>query len=195
MDFEISRKDFTTALKQMLQGRKPESTNLVDMTAGDSMLTVVATGTSIEVPIQAQECGSFSVPISVLFKVKRISGTYHDPAFRVHVADGRFQLQKTSISHPGILARRIARRIVDIPEDALACDVLSLPLIFSVDEIEDCGLHVRVLEAQQRMPEDVDSVYDLLLPYGFDRSEINGLLQSKIAVRAEAMKRILFAKE
>ncbi|MGP8268491.1 MAG: hypothetical protein ACLQLH_00335 [Terracidiphilus sp.] len=163
MDFQIKKTDFNTALRQILQGRKADSSDLVDMTADRSMLTVVVTGRSIEIPIEAQERGSFSIPIGVLFKMKRISGTYDDKEFRIRVSEGKFRLQGMTTSHPDIKTRPIARRIIDIPEDASARDILSLPLIFSMDGIEDCGLYLKLLNAQKKMAEDINR--DCILRY------------------------------
>lgn len=195
MDFMVSKSDFTAALRQILQGRKAESADLVDMTADREMLTVVVTGRSIEIPVEAQERGSFTIPIGVLFKMKKISGTYDDKEFRIRVNDGTFRLQGMTTSHPGIKARHIARRIIDIPEDAIALDILSLPLIFSVDEIEDCGLHVKLVEAQKKMSEDMSRACELLRPYGFDQNELNAMAKLKIKAHSDAMKRALFNGE
>jgi hypothetical protein len=195
MDFEISKKDFASALRQVLQGRKPDSSDLVNMTAERAALTSVVTGTSVEVPIEAQERGSFSIPIGVLFKVKRISVTYDDARFRIRVSEGRFRLQGMSTSHPGIKARQIARRVIDIPQDARPQDVLSLALIFSVDEIEDCGLHVRLLEAQNKMTDDVNRASELLAPYGIVRDELREMANRNIKTHAETMRKVLFAAD
>lgn len=192
MDFQISKSDFTTALRQILQGRKEDSADMVDMTADRSLLTVVVTGRSIEIPIEAQERGRYSVPIGVLFKMKRISGTYDDSTFRIRMSDGKFRLQGMTTAHPDIKPRTIARRTIDIPEDAIARDILSLPLIFSVGEIEDCGLHLKLLNAQKKMAEDMNRACELLLPYGFDRNEISAMAKVKIKAHADAMKRVLF---
>jgi hypothetical protein len=195
MDFQISKIEFATALRQILQGRKPESADVVDLTADRSTLTVVVTGRSIEIPIEAQEWGSFSIPIGVLFKMKRISGTYDDKEFRIRVSEGKFRLQGMSTSHPGIKSRHIARRIIDIPEDATPRDVLSLPLVFSVDEIEDCGLHVKLLNAQKELAAALDSAYSSLREYGFDRNELSAMAKQKIIAHADTMKRVLFESE
>jgi len=192
MDFQISKRDFTAALRQILQGRKADSADLVDMTADRSTLTVVVTGRSIEIPIEAQELGSFSIPIGVLFKMKKISGTYDDKEFRIRVSDGKFRLQGMTTSHPGIKARPIARRIIDIPEDASARDILSLPSIFSADEIEDCGLQVKLLEAQKRLADDLDSALSAIREYGFERNELSAMAKLKIKAHADAMKHSLF---
>jgi hypothetical protein len=192
MDFQISKRDFTEALRQILQGRKADSVDLVDMTADLSTLTMLVTGRSIEIPIEAQERGSFSIPIGVLFKMKKISGTYNDKEFRIRVSDGKFRLQGMTTSHPGIKARSITRRIIDIPEDASAHDILSLPLIFSADEIEDCGLQVKLLEAQKKLADDLDSALLTIRKYGFERNELSAMVKLKIEAHADAMKHSLF---
>lgn len=195
MDFEIGKKDFASALRQVLQGRKPESADLVDMTAEREKLNLVVTGTSVEVPIEAQERGSFSIPIGVLFKAKRISATYNELRFRIRVSEGRFRLQGMSTSHPGIKPRQIARRVIDIPQDARPQDVLSLAIIFSVDEIEDCGLHVRLLEAQKKMTDDLNRASELLAPYGIVRDELRAMANRNIKAHSETMRKVLFTAE
>jgi hypothetical protein len=168
---------------------------MVDMTAEREMLSVVITGRSIEVPIEVQERGSFSIPIGVLFKVKRISVTYGDSKLRIRITEGKFRLQGMSISNSGIRPRNIARRVIDIPADATARDLLSLPLIFSVDEMEDCGLHAKVLEAQKKMADDLESAYRTLCEYGFERNELIAMAKRKVASNAAETKRAMFTPE
>ena len=55
MDFEISKKDFNAICGQIVQGRKADSPDLVDMTAERDTFTMEITGRSIEVPIEAME--------------------------------------------------------------------------------------------------------------------------------------------
>jgi hypothetical protein len=193
MDFMVSKSDFTAALRQMLQGRKADSADVVDMTADRELLTVVVTGRSIEIPIEAQERGSYSIPIAVLFKVKKASGTYDEKSFRVRISEGKLRLQGMTFSNPGIMPRKIARRVIDIPDEPMPRDILSLPLIFSLDEIEDCGLHVKLLEAQKKMADDMNRAYELLTPYGFDRSELSAMAKLKMKAHADAMKHVLFS--
>jgi hypothetical protein len=102
-------------------------------------------------------------------------------------------LQNTSISNPGIVKRKVAKRVVDIPDDALPRDILSLTSILSLDEIEDCGLHAKLLEAQKKMGEDLDRAYSLLCTYGFDRNELSAMAKLKIESHADAMRKILFS--
>jgi hypothetical protein len=192
MDFQIGKSEFTTALRQILQARKADSADMVDMTADRSLLTVVVTGRSIELPIEAQERGSFTIPIGVLFKMKKISGTYDNKEFRIRVSEGKFRLQGMSTSHPGIKARPIGRRIIDIPEDATARDILSLPSIFSADEIEDCGLQAKLLEAQKELADDLDSALWTIRKYGIERDELSAMAKLKIKTHADGMKRVLF---
>jgi hypothetical protein len=192
MDFTIAKRDFDHALRQILQGRKADSTDLVDMTANRSALTVVVTGRSIEVPIDARIVGSFSIPIGVLFKMEHASATYDDKTFRIRVWEGQFRLQGMSTLHPDIQARKVARRVIDIPEDASLADILALPLIFSVDEIEECNLHVRLLEAQKQMADALNRAFDTLQEYGFDRNELSDMAKLKIKAHADTMKHVLF---
>jgi hypothetical protein len=195
MDFQISKRDLSAALRQVLQGRKADSADLMDMTADRSTLTVVVTGRSIEIPIEAQERSSFSIPIGVLFKVKKISGTYEEKSFRIRISEGKFRLQGMSIAHPDIKARPIARRIIDIPEDATPRDILSLPLIFSMNEIEECGLSLKLLDEQKGLAEQLTSAFESLRDYGFDRNELSAMAKEKVRAHADAMKRVLFAGE
>ena len=195
MDFEISKQNFNAVCRQILQGREADSPELVDMTAGPGLLIVIVTSRSVEVPVKEMERGSFSIPIGVLFKMKKISGTYEENVFRVRVKEGSFRLQGMSVSHPGITAKMIARRVIDIPEDAAARDVLALPFLFSSDEIEECGLSARVLDEQQRLANCITSAYYSLRDYGADRNELSALVKGKLKAHSESLRSILFAKE
>ena len=195
MDFQIGKKQLNTVLRQILQGRTTNSSDIVDMTIDGNALTVVVTGTSTSVDIEAQQRGSFSVPIAVLFKIKKIAGTYEEDPLRIRIAEGKFRLQGMSIANPDIQPRQIARRIIDIPEDALPRDILALPLIFSIDEIEDCGLHTKLLKAQKKMAEDIDRAATTLRPYGFNRNELAAMAKIKIKTNADSLKNVLFSQE
>jgi hypothetical protein len=63
MDFMVDKEEIDQALRQILQGRDAQGLEVVDFTAGRETLTIVATGRSIEFPIEAGEIGSVSVPI------------------------------------------------------------------------------------------------------------------------------------
>jgi hypothetical protein len=195
MDFQIPKKDLNAALRQILQGRKPNSTDVVDMTVDGNTLTVTITGSNLSVEVVARERGSFSIPVGVLFKIKQATGTYEGETLRIRIEEGKFRLQGMSVSHPEIKPRKIARRIIDIPDDALPRDILSLPLILSLDEIEDCGLHKKLLEAQKKMADDIESATATLAAYGFERNELAAMAKAKIKVHADALKPILFAQD
>ena len=130
MDFMIAKNDFHSALKQILQGRNETSGDVVELTAERSTLRLVVTGRSVEVSIEAESRGSVSVPIGVMFALRRTSKSYEDTHFRIRISDGKIRFQGMSISNPGITMNKIARRIIDIPEDARPMDVLSLRFIF-----------------------------------------------------------------
>lgn len=195
MDFVISKSDLAAAVKQILQGRKESSGDVIDLTADSSTLAVVATGRSVEVSIEAQERGSAAIPIRVIFGIKRIMGTYKVESVRMQISQGKLRLQNTSISDAGIAMKKVAKRIIDIPDDAMPRDILSLPMIFSVDEIEDCGLHTRLLEAQKKLTEDLESASRTLNAYGFNRNELSAMAKLKIKAHADAMKAVLFSEE
>ena len=192
MDFVIAKDDFDAALAQILQGRKDTLGDVVDLTADHSTLTVVATGRSLEVPIEAEAIGSAVIPIKVVFAAKRIIKTYKDENLRLCIRDGKFRIQNTSISNPGIAMKRIARRIIDIPDDARPMDVLALRHLFSVDEIEDSGLHVKVLDAQSELTRSLESASMTLRDYGVEQAELIAMVEAKIKAHAEAMKHVLF---
>jgi hypothetical protein len=85
--------------------------------------------------------------------LKKLSATYKAGPIRIRIGDGRIRFQNTAISAT-ISEKRITRRVIDIPNDASPMDLLSLQAIFSVDEIEDCGLHTKVLEARQTLAKE-----------------------------------------
>jgi TPR repeat protein len=192
MDFVIAKDDFNTALRQILQGRKDAWGEVVDLTADRTTLTVVATGRSIEVPIVAEVMGSAIVPIKVIFGARRISMNYQDERLRLRISDGKFRIQSMSISNPDIAMKRIARRIIDIPNDASPMDVLALRHIFSVDEIEDSGLHVKVLNAQADLTWCLENASTTLRDYGFEQAELIAMAEAKIKAHAAAIKHIFF---
>lgn len=195
MDFMIAKDDFDTALEQILQGRKDTSGDVVDLTASRSTLTVVVTGRSIEVPIEAEAVGSAIIPIKAIFGAKRMSVSYKDERLRLRISDGKLRLQNTSISNPGIAMKRIPRRVIDIPDDARPMDVLALRHIFSVDEIEDSGLHVKVLDTQSELTRSLESASATLRDYGFEQAELIAMAEAKIKEHSNSLKRVLFPEK
>jgi hypothetical protein len=195
MDFMIGKDDFDTALEQILQGRKDTSGDVVDLTASRSTLTVVVTGRSIEVPIEAEVIGSAIIPIKAIFGAKRMSVSYKDDRLRLRISNGKLRLQNTLISNPGIAMKKIARRIIDIPDDARPMDVLALRHIFSVDEIEDSGLHVKVLDAQSELTRSLESASATLRDYGFEQAELIVMAEAKIKEHSNGLKRVLFPEK
>jgi hypothetical protein len=74
-------------------------------------------------------------------------------------------------------------------------DLLSLPSIFSVDEIEDCGLHSWVLEAQKNLSDRMDFQASWLGDYGFTRTELIAMVEAKLKAHSATMRRVLFPHE
>jgi len=195
MDFVIDKVDFNSALKQILQGRKETSGDVVDLTANYLTLALVVTGRSVDVSVEAKSTGSASVPIGVMFALKRASKSYEDEHFRIRISEGKVRFQGMSISNPSIIMKKVARRIIDIPEDARAIDVLSLRHIFSVDEIEDCGLHGKVLQAQTELANALDSASCSLHDYGIERTELAALTDARIKAHSAGLRKVLFTSE
>jgi len=191
MDFVVDKKLFDSAARQILFGRKSTPAGVLDLTAEGSLLTVVAMGTSIEIPIVCETSGSVSVSVGDLEKLKKISATYKAGPIRIRIADGRIRFQTTAIT-ACISEKSIVRRVIDIPNDANAMDLLSLQAIFSVDEIEDCGLHPKVLEARRAFADRIDSAASSLSNYGLSRNELSALAETKLSSHAKTMRRVLF---
>jgi hypothetical protein len=194
MDFVIEKKLFDSAMRQVLLGRKTTPDDLVDLIAEVTMLTILALGTSVQVPVVSEIIGSVSVTVGDLAKLKKISATYKPGAIRIRIGEGRIRIQNTAFA-AHVSAKKVSRRIIDIPNDAGAMDLLSLPSIFSVDEIEDCGLHSRVLDAQKKLSDRMNFEVSWLSDYGFTRTELIAMVEDKLKAHAVTMKRVLFPDE
>ena len=191
MDFVIEKKLFDSAMRQVLLGRKATPDDLVDLTAESKMLTVVALGTSVQVPIVSETTGSLSVNVGDIAKLKKISTTYKPGSIRIRIGEDCIRIQNTAFS-ANVSAKKVSGRVIDIPNDAGAMDLLSLPAIFSVDEIEDCGLHSRVLEVQKKLSDRMDFEVSWLSDYGFTRAELIAMVEAKLKAHAATMRRVLF---
>ncbi len=195
MEFQISRKHFSYVLRQILLGRQGNPETVVDLTADRALLTVAVTGTTAEVPITITTAGSASVPFSVITAAKKISNSYKDQTYRIRIIDGRFYLQRSSFSNDGISMKKIARRIIDIPESAHDLDLLSLPSISSLDEIEECHLLGKVLDAQNKLARALSDAEDDLKDYGISRNDLAVLAEASVKGNSVGLRRILFPSE
>jgi ribosomal protein L30/L7E len=180
MDLMIDRKEFDKALRQILQGRNAQGPDVVDFTASRESLTVVVTGRSVEVAIEAAEIGSVSVPIAVVEKLKKVGKTYESEQVRLRATEGRVRLEGMSITNEGIRMRKIARRVIDIPQDARQMDLLGLRHIFTAVEIKDSELSAKVLEAEKKMAKRLDSAAKDLEDYEISRDELRALAEGRI---------------
>jgi hypothetical protein len=194
MEFVIEKRAFDNAMGQVMLGRRATPYDLIDLTAEVRMLTIAALGTSVQVPVVSEITGSVSVTIGDITKVKKISATYKPGPIRIRIGEGRIRIQNTAFA-VHVSAKKVSRRIIDIPNDAVAMDLLSLPSIFSVDEIEDCGLHSKVLDAQKKLSDRMNSEVSWLSDYGFTRTELIAMVEVKLKAHAVTMKRVLFSEE
>jgi hypothetical protein len=187
MDFTISKPNLNSALRQMLQGQKTGSNETVDLTITQNTLTVVITGRSIELPVETGEIGSASLPASVLQGVKRVLRTYQEDSFRIRVFPGKLKLQGYTITEPRITLRNVGKRIIDIPADALDLDLLSIPLLFTREEIEESALSAKVLDAQHRLSLSMESATHSLNAVGVTHQEIRDIVTTKIRTHATGL--------
>jgi hypothetical protein len=113
---------------------------------------------------------------------------------RIRVSEGKIHLRGASISDPGIKMQPVDNRIVYIPKNANRRDLVALPMIYSLDELEDCDLLGRVLNAQREMGEALDSAFAVLSEYGFDRDELGAIGKRKVRARADAIEQALLTR-
>lgn len=191
MDFVVSKSDLIAALEQILQGRKEDSGDVIDLAADKSSLSLVITGRSAEIAAESNTQGRAGVSIHLIFKLRQMLETYKERSIRIQVSKGSLLLQKNSISDPGITMKKIGPRAIDIPEDAMLKDILSLPMIFSRAQIKDSGLQPKVQKAERKFEEDLDGAAKALHEYGFNRHELWRMATLKIKAHADAIKPVL----
>lgn len=194
MEFVIEKKLFDSAMKQVLLGRLGAPDDLVDLAVEQSILTLVATGTNVEVPVVSESTESVSITVGDLAKLKKVSATYKAGPVRIRIGDGRIRFQNTSIG-ASISETEIARRVIDIPNDASILDLVSLPSIFSSQEIEDCGLQARVQKAKDAVNLMLQSAVASMGEFGFTRAEVSAMVNAKIKSHAETTRHVLFPDE
>jgi hypothetical protein len=195
MDLMIDRKEFDKALRQILQGRNAQGPYVIDFTAARETLTVVATGRSVEVAIEAAEIGSVSIPIEIVAKLKKIGKTYESEQVRLRVSEGRVRMEGMSIANPEIRVRKIARRVIDIPQDARPMDVLSLRHIFTPNEIEESELCAKVLDEEAKLANALDWSARSLADYGISRDDLRVMVETRIRENAPSLRNALFQNE
>ncbi len=194
MDLMVDRKNLQKALRQILLGRNVNGSDAVDFTADRESLKLVATGTSVEIAIEAAEIGSVSIPISVVAKLKKLAATYEIDDIRLRASDGKVRIEGMSVGHEDIRVRKIANRLIDIPQDAGPLDVLTLRQIFTAVEIEDCALGARVLEVERRLTDVLDSAARALKEYGVRRDELKALVEARISENAPTLRKVLLTQ-
>lgn len=194
MDFVIEKKALDSAMKQILFGRSGVLEDLVDFKVERSMLTLVAMGTNVEVPIVSEASESVSITVGDLAKLKKVSATYKAGPVRIRIGDGRIRFQNTSI---GVSASEAAseRRVIDIPIDASVFDLVSLPAIFSSQEIEHCGLQARVQKAKDSVAGMLQSAVSSMGEFGFTYAEVSAMVEAKLKSHAATTRRVLFPND
>lgn len=192
MDLMFDRKEFDKALQQILQGRNASGPDVVDFTATQETLTVVVTGRSVEIPIEAQEIGSVRVPIAVVAKLKMTAKTYKEKErLLLHASKGQIRLEGMTIKNEGIQLRKVARRAIDIPQDASQIDILALPRVRSAAEIEESELGGKVRAAEKKLKSRLDSAAKSLAEYGISRDHLHAMVEAQIRENALSLRKAL----
>ena len=191
MEFVIAKKDFDSAVKQILAGREATSMEPVDLTVGRSSLRLGAMGTDVEVPVETKTTGVARLSIRNIAGLKRISRTYKTALINIRVADGHIRFERTSIRIDSPDAKN-TRRVIDIPSDARAMDLIALQEIFSAEEIEESGLLPKVLEAKETKEKTLEAAASSLHKYEFTWSELSSMAENKLKAHAVIMRRVLF---
>jgi len=97
MDFVIDKKDFDSAVKQILVGQQATSKEPVDVTADESSLKLETRTTEVEVPVETKTPGVARISVSNIAGLKKISKTYKAGAINVRIADGYIHFERTSL--------------------------------------------------------------------------------------------------
>jgi len=79
MEFVIAKKDFNSAVRQILVGREPTSMEPVDVTVDQSSLRLEAMGTDVEVPVETTTPGVARISISNVAVLKKIVSVWSSP--------------------------------------------------------------------------------------------------------------------
>jgi len=190
MDFIVEKKGFDSALRQLLQGRKENPADLIDIAAEDSTVTLTANGTEAQVPVQCETCGRVRVSIADLAKLKKISSSYKAGPVRVRILDGRIKFQNTSF---GLITYETGniRKLIDIPADSSLMDLVALPEIYSEEEIADSGLSEKVAVAKKQVDNLILGTASDLRNFGISKQEVNQMVQERIEERVEVNRRVL----
>jgi hypothetical protein len=85
--------------------------------------------------------------------------------------------------------------VIDIPNDASILDLVSLPAIFSSQEIEHCGLQARVQKAKETVARMLRNAGLSMGELGFTHAEITAMAEARLKSHADTMRRVLFPDE
>lgn len=195
MDLIIRKEDLISVIHQIVQGRQQTSSDLVDLTVVGSNLNVVVTGRSIDIPIEAKTDGSARLPIAVMFGLNRSIMSYKEEGLRLRITKGNLRIQNTTVTNADIVMIKPGKRPINIPSEALPLDVLSLPILFNLQQIKDSGLETTLLEAQRKLAADIKSACSILSAYGFTPRDLSAAAKQKLDAYAHSLNRAAFTTE
>lgn len=189
LDFTISQAKLSEAVTQLTKARSTESHELVDLICSPDSVRFVVTGRDFSCDAQVASVGAAQIPIAILPRVRKAAATF-DGDIRIRIEDGRLKVNSMSLAMPEIALKRLAGRLIDIPDDAPARDVLALHYLFTDTEIAESNLVGRVLEANSILQKALDQSTDLR-EFGVTREQLSLLVQENLKVNAEVLRKVV----
>jgi hypothetical protein len=116
----------------------------------------------MRIPAAVTQAGSGRIPLPVLKNMKKVMASFKQDRLRVRIEDTKLRIQTFGFTHPDIELKKSGVRAVDLPMDAAVIDVLALMKLFSAEELGESGLAARVMEAQERAIQSIDSAHSYL---------------------------------
>ncbi|HXE07638.1 MAG TPA: hypothetical protein VN612_07065 [Acidobacteriaceae bacterium] len=186
LDLTISKAKLNEATRQLTRARKSEHDELVDITCTHDSVKFVVTGREFSCLADVTSLGSAEIPLDLLPRLRKVAATF-DTDVRIRIEPGRVRVNSMSISHPAVALKRIGGRMIDIPDDAPAQDVLALQFLFTNTEIAESNLLGRVLEATSKLQKALDSA-TALEQFGVTRHQLRALVRENLKLHAESIR-------
>jgi hypothetical protein len=186
LDFTISIAKLTQAARQLTRARETENEEPVDIVCTQDSVKFVVTGREFSCLADVSSLGAAQIPLDLLPRLRKAAATF-DTDVRLRVEDGRVRVNSMSISHPAIALKRMGGRMIDIPDDAPARDVLALQYLFTNTEIAESNLVGRVLAANSTLQKALDVAANLS-EFGVTRDQLRALVQENLKLHAESLR-------
>jgi len=115
------------------------------------------------------------VPVPLFKNLNKVSASYKLHRLRFRIGNGYSRTESYSLRDPAIALKPMGMRMADLPVNASFLGTLAMMKLFSVDEIADCGLAARVLDAQEKATAAVELATSSLALFQIPRADIRKL--------------------